>query len=433
MKNLIFPLIATITLLCSFKGHDPEMKEKCSNQVSLTNYSNSDTLIDTIVTVKANILICKITSISNSNIFYLLYSKNGNKINEHISLKEVAYYVDEDGPILKDITEVAVLSTDTILNNDVDTLPNSYNIEKSIEDRIRIEVSLIDSVSIEVKKTDVDSNITTKSFPFFSISEFLLELDNAISRQDYEKAAIFKKAVDLKQKLNDAIELKAYVKANSIRNQLNDLFVNDKKPLKKINLKVSEVKNEYDKQDIYFEMNSAWFGVDYSIVNMNDPILVGHDYEMMNNISKWQEYYSYDVSINDLKRWFSKPTLKDYRNKSEGLYSKYLGEKWISGNNHNYSDEELQIQIDNYQVSEKGIGLVFIVGNMDKRNKKMDGHFVWFNMSSKKIIKSDYAIFGIAGGKIKRVWGYPIELLIRNYVDFVYKQQKPRYITTSNR
>ena len=53
--------------------------------------------------------------------------------------------------------------------------------------------------------------------------------------------------------------------------------------------------------------------------------------------------------------------------------------------------DSLQQFIDRYNLTETdGIGLVMIVECFHKTTKRTSGYFVWFDISTKKIINSDY-------------------------------------------
>ena len=110
------------------------------------------------------------------------------------------------------------------------------------------------------------------------------------------------------------------------------------------------------------------------------------------------------------------------------MYLQHLSPVWITTENHVVSNSEIEAHISKYNVSETGIGLVFIVENLNKNIKKSSGYFIWFDMNSKKIVLSQKVMGRPSAGGLSSYWGRSLEDATRFYVDNIYKRKKAKVI-----
>ena len=258
----------------------------------------------------------------------------------------------------------------------------------------------------------------------FSIEELKQEKVKAVEAEDYEKAAIYKSAIELKQQIDSTYTSE---EITAINIQLDNLLTKKEvevviEPKKKV------ATTNYVKNDLYGEVKVCWLGADFSLFKLTDPKLIGRDEELYKYIAAWQKIYNEEVPVGYLQRWFLKRNIKDYRHAGQGLYQQYLTPVWITETENKLDSTTIQNHVFKYQVSEEAVGLVFIVENMDKSIKKMRGYFVWFDMETKKIIVSARVEGKPSPGGLSTYWGRSLVPATRFYVDKIYKKERKVYL-----
>ena len=267
----------------------------------------------------------------------------------------------------------------------------------------------------------------------YTVDELNQEKMEAAKVEDYTKAAIFKKAADLKKQLDEAVIAENYDEAANLKVEMNDLLnKKEKVPVVAPATTTAATENlveviNYSESDIYIDdFDTYWMGLDFSLFKLTDAKLLGRDTEMMKYIPAWQKIFVTEIPIHTLKRWFWKRNIKDYRLTGEAMYNEHLGSVWISSEPNNITKDEIAKHLNNYPLKHSGVGLVFMVENLNKTNKVMSGYFVWFNMTNKEIILSERVSGRPSHGGMSSYWGKSFIPATKLYVDYFYKKERAK-------
>ena len=273
---------------------------------------------------------------------------------------------------------------------------------------------------------------TQKPLSEYSVEELNLEKIEAVKVEDYTKAATFKKAAELKIQLDEAVIAEDFDTAAQLKDELNNLLNKDK--AEAIQPVASAYANDetvpvvnYSESDIYTDdFDTYWMGLDFSLFKLTDVKLLGRDDEMLKYIAAWQKTFIIEIPIHTLQRWFWKRNFKDYRLTGEALYNEHLSSVWISSESNTINEENIAVHLKNYPLKTSGIGFVFMVENLNKINKVMSGHFVWFNMTSREIIHSERVSGRPSPGGMSTYWGKSFIPATKLYVDYFYKKERAK-------
>jgi hypothetical protein len=239
----------------------------------------------------------------------------------------------------------------------------------------------------------------------YTISELEIEKEKAIKNENLEKAAIYRKAILLKIEINNLTEKDDYVIQNC-----------DSKT------------SQYDMTDIYTSHSISWFGIDFSLFKLSDVKLIGRESELIKYIPAWQKVYGEGVPLSSLKRWLRKSEFHDYRNIGQEMHHQYKDQEWITENDHFINEDMMKSHLKNYPNVSSGIGLVFMVENLNKKNRIMSGYFVWFDVSTKQLLQAKKVFGKPSAGGMSSYWGKSFIPATRNYIDWVYKKEKAKYL-----
>jgi len=184
---------------------------------------------------------------------------------------------------------------------------------------------------------------------------------------------------------------------------------------------------EYSTEHVYTNETAYWFGADFSLFRLTDPKLIGQESTFKKYITAWQRLYNNEIPARKLQSWLRKSHLEDMTGTGQDLYHQYLDPAWIVGVSHFIDESAIQEHLKNYDINNGGIGLVFMVENTDKLAKRMRGYFVWFDMSSRKILQIEKAEGKPSSGGMTSYWGKSFIPATKIYIDKVYKLEYDNY------
>ena len=267
----------------------------------------------------------------------------------------------------------------------------------------------------------------------YTVDELNQEKIEAANVEDYAKAAIYKKAAGIKKELDEAVVAENYDKAASLKDELNNLLnKKEKAPTVIPTAETTASENlveviNYSEEDIYTDdFDTYWMGLDFSLFKLTDVKLLGRDDEMLKYIPAWQKVFATDIPVHTLQRWFWKRNIKDYRLTGQAMYNEHMTSPWITTEPNSINEESITEHLKNYPLKHSGIGLVFIVENLNKTNRVMSGYFVWFNMTSKEIILAERVSGRPAHGGMSSYWGKSFIPATKLYVDYFYKKERAK-------
>jgi hypothetical protein len=266
----------------------------------------------------------------------------------------------------------------------------------------------------------------------YTFEELNQEKMEAVKVEDYSKAAIYKKAIELKGQLDKAVLAEDYDGAANLKDELNNLFNAAKAPINTPAVTTTATKNlveviNYSESDIYSDdFDTYWMGLDFSLFKLTDIKFLGRDDELSKYIPAWQKIFLTEIPMSTLQRWFYKRNFKDYRLIGQAMYNEHLNSTWISTEANSITEDDITVHLKNYPLKNSGIGLVFMVENLNKTNKVMSGYFVWFNMTSKEIILSERVSGRPSHGSMSSYWGKSFIPATKLYIDYFYKKERAK-------
>ncbi|MCV9388638.1 UvrB/UvrC motif-containing protein [Reichenbachiella ulvae] len=184
-------------------------------------------------------------------------------------------------------------------------------------------------------------------------------------------------------------------------------------------------KTSYSLGSIYTEPVIAWYGVDYSLFRYINPSLMGQELSSFRLISSWKAQFDKDLNLGRFEAWLRKTQLNVEDELVKDYYKAILeSESWIVSNEQRLDVERIQKHIELYPPEGSGLGLTYIVENINQQTERMSGYFVWFDVETKAIIHTQ-AIEGRGGDTDS--WGKYYEEIFTRYIDYHYKLEWRKY------
>ncbi|GEM_PF-6738739 len=144
---------------------------------------------------------------------------------------------------------------------------------------------------------------------------------------------------------------------------------------------------------IYGNDTIIWFGADFSLFRLSNPRKADKDEKTWEYIHAWNIEYENMISNVKLASLLKIKKVINDKEFTKNAYETFLDKNWIIDDRYKISGEEMQEHLQNYTSSHSGIGLVYMLENFKKEPpgpgamSKVHGYFVWFDISSKEIIK----------------------------------------------
>lgn len=184
-------------------------------------------------------------------------------------------------------------------------------------------------------------------------------------------------------------------------------------------------KTSYTLASIYTEPVIAWYGVDYSLFRYINPGLMGQELSSFRLITTWKAQFDKDINLGRFEAWLRKTQLNVEDELVKDYYKAILeSESWIVSNEQRLDMERIQQHIELYPPEGSGLGLTYIVENINQQSERMSGYFVWFDIETKAIINTQ-AMEGRGGDSDN--WGKYFEELFAKYIDYHYKLEWAKY------
>jgi len=190
----------------------------------------------------------------------------------------------------------------------------------------------------------------------------------------------------------------------------------------------ANVSTNYTLSSIYSESNVTWYGVDFSLFRFMFPAKVGQEAALYKYIDAWQNLYSKEVTLQNLKRWLKKPGMVEQTSNVKTLYQQNLTNPWIVADyiQANYlNDLILQKHLKTYTTNSTGLGLVMIPAFFNQKSDNIQVKFVWFDNASKAIVHvQNLTVNAKAGASLTSHWGTALVDATKMYVDKYYSANR---------
>lgn len=288
------------------------------------------------------------------------------------------------------------------------------------------------------KKEAINLNDINNIEVFDLAIKYKAEIDAAIKVEDFDKAALFQdkliqlkiiplpaeKIKQLQNELNEAIAKEDFNKAESLKNEIDILKGNKPKPINNSeNTAKNSTSSNLTKNNIY-DFSVVWMGLDFSLFNFISSKKVGEELEYKKNILIWQKEFHSEIGSEKLGKWLKKTKFIDDRSFSESLYNNNLNRSWIKSQKTTLSIDKIQKHLLSYKSSNHGIALVFIPEIFDENEKEIIMNIVWFDVDTKAIIHNQSVTFkGVNTGTMTNRWGGALIDCTKTYVDQYFRKK----------
>ena len=160
----------------------------------------------------------------------------------------------------------------------------------------------------------------------------------------------------------------------------------------------------------YCAQEITWFGLDYSQAYFIDDMAFPSPYRLKDELFiEWNNFDFKEPKNFDIKYAFNKRHVSystDYINSrnSEADINKRVGDFWFQEGY--FNTDSIQKIIHSYQIPENnaGIGLVFIVENLDKPNRRGIYWVTFFDTETKQVLMTEQIIGIPSGGGTRNYW-----------------------------
>jgi hypothetical protein len=179
-----------------------------------------------------------------------------------------------------------------------------------------------------------------------------------------------------------------------------------------------------DEKEIYSAKEFTFYGYDFTDFKLAEVKRLDED--IVKYMWGWIGLMQEKITEERLKDNYRKEKVTINFTPTIELAKKLKGENLVTYIKHIINKDSLQQFIGRYTLSEKeGIGLVMIVECFDKKSARTSGYFVWFDISTRKIIKADYVDQKEADGYgMVNYWGIGLGGVSTNYAAAYRKKLK---------
>lgn len=167
--------------------------------------------------------------------------------------------------------------------------------------------------------------------------------------------------------------------------------------------------------DVYSASEIRFYGYDFNSLKLAETKRMGED--LKQQLYAWVDFCQKHITDEKLTAWFRKEKVSvDYSPTVEPLRS-INGERVVTYEKNVIPQDSLQSIVGAYILKEKeGIGMVVILECLDKPTNKTSAYFTFFDIASRKILKSDYVSEKeVDGYGLTNYWGVSIVGITKNY------------------
>lgn len=243
-----------------------------------------------------------------------------------------------------------------------------------------------------------------QSFDDKSISELEQLKNQAVSIENYELAAQYKKAIELKNEIVTAVNQENYEKAARLKEELQNIsksttsksITNNTSESFVFNENIGEIgciDNNFRKgnmygayarfhgtkaQQVHAADNLIYYGLDITYSKLIDENNIGNGKEVLEkHAEKFNNYFNKLISVKSLQRWMRKQSILKGSNVFNN-YKKMDMNSFVTDKNYCLSFSDIKNIIKGYNLEEKeGIGMVLNIANFNENfNEKKYKEFI---------------------------------------------------------
>ncbi len=177
-------------------------------------------------------------------------------------------------------------------------------------------------------------------------------------------------------------------------------------------------------KDVFDIKEIIFYGYDFSHFKLADAKLLSNG-NIKKYIPAWIGFLNEHTNETDLQRRFKKEKVAFNFEYTTSLIKKLNEDDLVTAVKHILSPDSIQSYISNYQIKEnEGIGFVIIIECFEKEKKRVNAYFTFFDISTKKIIMSDYFGANEADGYgLSNYWGVGLNATFAQYIGEIYKKK----------
>jgi len=183
-------------------------------------------------------------------------------------------------------------------------------------------------------------------------------------------------------------------------------------------------KTNITEKDVFASNEIVFYGYDYSHFKLEEAKRI-NDKNIKQYIPAWIDFLNKHTNEKDLQKRFKKEKVIFNFDYTTSLINKINEDDLVTATRYTIQPNDIQKIINKYQIKEKqGIGFVVILESFEKERKRCNAYFTFFDISTKKIIMSDYFGANEADGYgLSNYWGVGLNATFGKYIADVYRKK----------